>query len=276
MKQILILLVLLIVGYFGYQYFAEGKTDFPKVSEIEDLLPNRPAGDAASLENSTWHVTAIGSEVVRDAGITANFTNGTLSGKDGCNQYSTTYALDGASINIDAQIASTLMACPEATMVLAGLYTQTLSLVTKYQVEGDTLTLLNSKDVGVITLQKQTVGLADTAWKVTGYNNGAGVVTSPIDQTEMTFAFVDESQFQASSCNSVGGTYKLGENNSMIIRDLLSTGIACISPEGAMEQESQFTAALAKVARYERNLNNIILLDAQGNTQITAEIMLAL
>ena len=44
--------------------------------------------------------------------VTAVFAAGELSGFDGCNQYSTTYALDGDRITIAPEIATTKMACP--------------------------------------------------------------------------------------------------------------------------------------------------------------------
>jgi heat shock protein HslJ len=49
--------------------------------------------------------------------VTAVFgPDGTLSGNDGCNDYSTSYEIDGDSITIAPQIASTMMACEDAAI----------------------------------------------------------------------------------------------------------------------------------------------------------------
>ena len=51
------------------------------------------------------------------ASITAVFdADGTLSGNDGCNDYSTSYEIDGDSIAIAPEIASTMMACEDAAI----------------------------------------------------------------------------------------------------------------------------------------------------------------
>jgi heat shock protein HslJ len=49
--------------------------------------------------------------------VTAEFgADGVLSGIDGCNQYTTVYEVDGASITIGPDIASTRMACPDPAL----------------------------------------------------------------------------------------------------------------------------------------------------------------
>ena len=49
--------------------------------------------------------------------ITANFDEtGELTGNDGCNDYRTTYEVDGDRITIAPELASTRMACPDASL----------------------------------------------------------------------------------------------------------------------------------------------------------------
>lgn len=60
--------------------------------------------------------------------VTATFgEDGSLSGSDGCNDYSTTYEVDGDSIAIASEITSTLMACSEEIMEQASWYISALT-----------------------------------------------------------------------------------------------------------------------------------------------------
>ena len=61
---------------------------------------------------------------------------GELSGSDGCNQYSTTYTLDGDTIAIAPEIASTRMACPsEEHSAQSAQYLAALTAATTWSVE---------------------------------------------------------------------------------------------------------------------------------------------
>jgi heat shock protein HslJ len=80
------------------------------------ILVFEPA-PSANIEGG-WVATGIndGQEAVVATGITpevtAVFAAGQLSGFDGCNEYSTTYELDGDRNTIAPEIATTRMACP--------------------------------------------------------------------------------------------------------------------------------------------------------------------
>lgn len=274
MKQFLIILAIIILGFMGYQYFIRGKIS---------SQPNNPMGGnslengIATLENTNWNVVQIGSVEVPDAGITAAFADGRLGGKDGCNNYSTMYQLDEENITIDSQIAGTLMACDEATMVLGSLYTKTLTEAVKYSIEGDTLSLLNNSGNVVITLRKQTQTLVGPIWEVTGYNNGKGGVTSLLAETSLSLAFEGDSSLKASACNAFTGTYSSNDTNDIGIAELALTEEmpGCIASD-VLEQETQFIEAVKKSTTYEREWNRLTLRDAEGNTQITATAVYAL
>ena len=86
-----------------------------------------------------WKLTL--SYAVVTAGITGEITaefgaDGTLSGSDGCNQYSTTYTLDGDRITISPEIVTTRMACPsEEHTAQASQYAAALSAATTWWVD---------------------------------------------------------------------------------------------------------------------------------------------
>jgi heat shock protein HslJ len=103
----------------------------------------------ASLVGTNWTATAVNnnrqavSSLIADTAITATFTeDGKMNGSAGCNNYMTSYTLDGANITIQPP-ATTRKLCPEP----AGVMEQEAAFVTMlpqaatYTVSGDTLEL---------------------------------------------------------------------------------------------------------------------------------------
>lgn len=278
MKQFLIVILIGVIGLLAYRYFIQEKTDFNDLLKMENPLERGEVigeeGDTTKLlEGTQWVVTSIGSEVVADAGITAKFEEGTLGGNDGCNSYSTTYTLSGGSLMINDQIASTLMACDEATMTLGNLYLQAVGDVRSYLTRGDVLELHNETGETIITLQAQSEELVGTIWEVTGVNNGKMALVSVLDQTSLTLGFDADNRFSASACNMHNGTYTQDEDSALTISQLISTRMACPEPTGAMDQENLFLEALGRVESYERTGSALTLRDAEGGMQVTASLV---
>ncbi|MEZ4770062.1 MAG: META domain-containing protein [Caldilineales bacterium] len=71
--------------------------------------------------------------------------DGTASGSDGCNRFSTTYTQDGASLTIDQPMASTMMACEDAVMTQASAYMAALAATTGF-LGGDRQLVLTEGD----------------------------------------------------------------------------------------------------------------------------------
>lgn len=82
--------------------------------------------DAVVTSDTTSQVTAVFAE------------DGSLTGSDGCNQYFTTYSVDGSSILIDPQIGTTRMACAsDALDEQAQQYHQALQAAATWAVSPD-------------------------------------------------------------------------------------------------------------------------------------------
>ncbi|MBK9613684.1 MAG: META domain-containing protein [Dehalococcoidia bacterium] len=68
--------------------------------------------------------------------------DGSLSGNAGCNNYSTSYTIDGDNISINPGIATTRMACAENVMsAVETAYLAALPTAATYAVQGDGLEL---------------------------------------------------------------------------------------------------------------------------------------
>lgn len=117
---------------------AEGETILT-FQATEPIALTSVSWEATSYNNGNQAVVSL----IAGTSITANFgEDGTLSGNAGCNQYTTSYTVDGEAITIQPA-ASTMMMCaePEGVMEQETLYLQALTTAATYQVDGATLTL---------------------------------------------------------------------------------------------------------------------------------------
>lgn len=208
---------------------------------------------AITLEGPVWLLASYGdpdnpTPVLPDSEITAlfNAADGRVSGRSGCNNYFGSYTVDGDALTI-GPLGSTMMACPEPLMQQEQAYTAALQGAENFSVEEDTLSISGGgKELRYIA---QTEGLAGTAWSVTGYNNGKQAVVSPIIDTTLTLEFGDTQLSGNAGCNTYTAEYTT-DGNTITIGTAAVTARMCIAPDGVMEQEAAFVAALQSAATY--------------------------
>jgi len=80
--------------------------------------------------------------------------------------------------------------------------------------------------------------LEDTSWTLVDL---AG--TPPIEGTTVTVEFADGNIGGSTGCNSYGGAYELN-GETVTFDEMVSTLMACLEPEGAMDQEQRFLEIL--------------------------------
>ncbi len=213
-------------------------------------------GESASLEGTLWalesYQNADGETVdaVPNSGARAEFKNGEVSGASGCNRFFGAYEVDGNSISI-GPLGSTLMACPPPLMDQEFGFMTSLQSAASYEISGDTLTMSNEDGEVVVTfVETEPLGLTGINWMANGVNNGRGGVQSIVIGNEITAVFGEDGSLSGSAgCNNYSGTYEVdGEN--MSIGPLAATEKFCEQPEGTMDQESEYLAALQTVATW--------------------------
>jgi heat shock protein HslJ len=213
-------------------------------------------GESARLEGTIWalesYQNADGETVdaLPDSGAGADFENGEVSGTSGCNRFFGSYEVDGDSISI-GPLGSTLMACPGPLMDQEIGFMTSFQSAATYEISGDTLTMSNADGEVVVTfVESEPLSLTGINWIANGVNNGRGGVQSIIIGNEITAVFSEDGSLSGSAgCNNYSGTYEVdGENIS--IGPLVTTRMACEEPEGTMEQESEYLAALETVSTW--------------------------
>ncbi len=266
------------MGQAGSYLIADDKLQVEDLSGVPILTFS--ALMPAPLVGTLWQLTGYDdgtggfSSLLRDTEITAIFgEDGTLSGSAGCNNYSTSYEVSGDRLTV-GPVASTMMMCPgpQGIMEQETAYLTALQSASTFQIEGKTLTLLSAQGGAALTyVVREPTPLAGTLWQVIGYNNGKGGVVSVVIGTELTAAFGEDGSLTGSAgCNNYSASYELDEaagpsEGAIAISPAASTRMFCAEPEGTMEQEAQYLAALEMASTYRIEGDRLQLRDANGS-----------
>lgn len=103
--------------------------------------------------------------------------------------------------------------------------------------------------------------LDGTAWKLETY---AGQPL--LENTTFTAQFQDGDIRGSSGCNQYFGSYAI-EGQNITITDLGWTEMACLTPEGLMEQERTILGLLPDASRYQRE-GDFLQISARGGIQL--------
>jgi heat shock protein HslJ len=224
-----------------------------------------------SLESTSWQLTDLGGvPPVPGSVATIQFDDtGGVNGTTGCNSYSGAYETQRADIQM-GPFRTTLMACPGALGVQETALFAVLERTTSYAVDNDTLSFLNSEGQTIATLSRLSNQLPGTSWDVTSYNTGSQAVRSLIIGTEITLTLAEDGSVSGNaSCNDYTGTYEL-DGDRITIGPLATTRKACQDPQGVMDQEMQYLAALQSAEVWANSNTRLELRDSDGSLQVQA------
>ena len=193
--------------------------------------------------------------------------DGQVNIKADCNTANGAYTADGSSITINEPLAMTMAICPPES--LSDEFVKQLTGIAIYFFEGESLYFDLKFDSGTMKFSPlKSAGLPGSAWAVRGYNNGKGGVVSVIIGTEINAVFGEDGQITGSSgCNSYSAGYKTDGDN-IAIGLPISTQMFCEQPEGIMDQEAQYLAALQTVATYRVEGERLQMRTAEGSLAV--------
>lgn len=239
-----------------------------EAAEIEEPL---------SLEASQWEMQSYDNgegetvNLLPDTRVTALFENGELGGSAGCNRYFGGYQLDGEEINI-GPLASTQMFCgqPEGIMDQEFQYLGAMQRAASYRITDDQLELLDAAGETVVTFKAaEPVSLEDHPWEIISYNNGKEAVVSVVIGTQLTAEFTEGTVTGSAGCNNYNAAYELEGEDGISIGPAAATRKLCPEPEGIMEQEAQFLAALQSAVEYRIDGDRVDMFDDSGARALT-------
>jgi heat shock protein HslJ len=238
-------------------------------------------GDAASdqivgvysIEDMSWLLT---SQVVDGEmqpvpdGITVSLymQDGKAGGSSGCNNYFTTYLLDGFDLSF-GEVGSTMMACPEPAMGVESAFLANLAAVTAYQSGGIQMALLGANGDLLLEFDLAPEPSVIGSWVAQGINNGDGAVESGLLTPTVTAEFTLEGLLSGSDgCNRYATTYEIEGDSITISPEITSTRKMCADP-AIGELSGQYYAALAAATTWSTDAGGALeLRDDEGALQV--------
>lgn len=210
---------------------------------------------SGGLANTTWTVTSIAGTSTIDASppTMAFAPEGTVTGTDGCNQYSGTFRTDGSSIQV-GQLATTRMACEPPRMAQADAFGAAFHGATEWRLlETGELELRGHGDLiaseGIADAPTDAtppaVSLPGTSWLLIDLDGSAAL--DPAVAPNLTFAD-DGTLAGFGGCNTYSGSFTV-DDGSIDVGPLATTKMACAPP--ASDIEAVYLPALDAVGTWE-------------------------
>jgi heat shock protein HslJ len=240
-----------------------------EVEEAEEGV--MPVTEDLTLEGPTWllesYLDIEGNLTARlpQTRVTINFAEGEVSGTAGCNNYFGPYQADGNSLTI-GPLGSTMMMCiQDDTATQETAFLANLGNVASYDIVNNQLQLIDAEGNTILVFNvEESIPLVGTDWTVTGYNNGQEAVVSILADTEMTALFDENGLVSGSAgCNNYRASFETSAE-TINIGPAASTRKLCPEPEGIMEQETLYLAALEMAATYEIDGSRLDMYDVDG------------
>jgi heat shock protein HslJ len=236
-----------------------------------EMISKTGALTSSNLEGVTWSLDSRldqeGKKVclLPYTEITASFDSGMISGYGGCNNYRGSYTADGENITFSG-ILSTMMFCPDGISNQESEYLANLQNATSYNISGNLLRMMDVDGKVLLTYSVvQPLPLVSTNWSMLNYNNGLGLF-SALAGTEVTALFgVDGNLTGSAGCNNYRSSYQV-EGNNITIGPAATILMSCSEPEGIMEQESDYLAALESASSYRIERQQLMLFFANEST----------
>ena len=165
-----------------------------------------------------------------------------------CNTGSGSYEIQDATLKLGLG-AMTLAACPPGSY--ADRFLEKLLAPSTFEVDDDRLQLTLADGGRMIFQAQRELELQGTSWLVRAYNNGQGGVVSILRGSRLSARFSEDRRILGSAgCNDYFAPYEVSENR-ITIGQAGSTRKACLEPEGVMQQEAAFLAALPTVHSFQ-------------------------
>jgi heat shock protein HslJ len=194
----------------------------------------------------------------------AEFRDRRISGFSGCNTYDGLYRT-GTRTLLVSNVATTLMACDEATMAFESAFLTLLEQSRFYSARRSTLTIFDGDRREILVFDAAPRNPLLGTWDVDSFATAPNSIVAPIEGTELEIVFGIASVGGFAGCNSFSGTY--GTNGNVVrISRLATTRLAC--DQAIMDQEAAFLTALEGAALVESRGTTILLTDVSGSINV--------
>jgi len=223
------------------------------------------AADPSSLEGVPWVlVSGVDVDGWEAVAPSLTFEDGQASGSSGCNQFSGSYTVDGSSLEL-GELAMTAMGCPPPADEVERASMDALQGTAGWRLEGEELVLVDADNAELLRYRPAS---PEGSWVATGLLQG-GALTSVVPGSEITATFDEDGALSGSAgCNNYNASYTT-DGDAIEIDPPSSTKMACPEPEGVVDQEAAYLAALPTAVGFRVSGGMLELLSAEGTAVVT-------
>lgn len=246
------------------------------ISSRSIMLSTQPLSDnQTGLEAPDWRLSRyldVSGKVIpvlADTAVTARFRDGRVGGSAGCNRYFGGYTVGTEDqLVVSANMGTTMMACVTPVAEQERLYLQHLSAVAAFELEGESLRLLDQDQKALLEYTAvRPLTLEGTPWRAAGINNGRGGVVSTATTALSTAEFTGGKVSGHAGCNTFNASYEITDDR-ISMGPAMTTRMYCAEPDGIMDQEQEYLAALSRAQVFELTDNGLKLRDENGSLQV--------
>ncbi len=221
------------------------------------------------LAETAWLLGSVGGAPVA-SGTNADLVFGpdNAGGSGGCNRFFADYTTDGVSTLVFGPVASTMMACDEATMAFEQSYLAALATVATFAITDAGLNLSDAGGAVVLSYGAQAPSTVEGPWTVTMVNNGNQAVVNVPEGVSAAFSFHPDGTIEGhGGCNGFSGGYSV-DGETIAIGPLMSTMMSCGEMIDTFEQ--QLLVALQSATTWSVTTGVLDLRDDSGAQQVEA------
>ena len=119
--------------------------------------------------------------------------------------------------------------------------------------------------IGITACESETTAIENTKWELSRYGMQETNLQAVIEGTEITASFnsKDNQVTGSAGCNTYFGNYEINKKQ-LSVSMLAWTEMACLEPEGVMEQEQQYLSILRSAESYTIEDSELRILCSDG------------
>lgn len=276
-KYIFVLILALLLGACGQPAStpepAEEATTEETASEEAEAPAEEVAPERGSLVGTAWELAFFGEPdapvpVLEGTRPTFNVLFEQYAGFGGCNMYTAGFVAGGPDeLRLNAPV-TTLRACtdPEGVMSQESTFIGAMANTVAARLDEGNLVLYTVGDQRLMTLAPaETIDMAATTWLLQFISDGEGLLPV-LPNVEVTAHFADGALDGSAGCNEYTGTVEADNEGAATISSVTATEMSCEEPDGVMEQETAYLAALSEVVGYDLIGSTLLLLNSDGES----------
>jgi heat shock protein HslJ len=223
--------------------------------KLKSIISKTPVNTEKGIYNTKMILTQLNGKKINNgkAFITINDETGTISGKNGCNNFNVKYTKFSAKNQIKTDSPfGTLMACNDESMKLEGEFTKAIKNKTfKIVKKNNKVQFKSAKNK---TIMEFSIPTQSDLWSFIGKNNWKLIMLENVGQdygrASIKFDIAEKRVSGNTGCNNFSGTYS-NTDDHVVFNQVRTTLMACIGDDSNKTEQKMLSYLNNKDLRFD-------------------------